>query len=83
MQSQVGCLENTEIVYDNFSLFDVLQKLKDQVRVMSARVGQLDQYWNLVKNPANPSTYYEVLDVKRNIINGITHLLKETKPLSN
>jgi len=70
-------------VYDNFSLFDVLQKLKDQVRVMSARVGELDQYWNLVKNPTNPSTYYEVVEVKRNIINGITHLLKETKPLSN
>lgn len=82
LQSQVGCLENTEIVYDNFSLFDVLQKLKDQVRIMSARVGQLDQYWNLVKNPTNPSTYYEVVEVKRNIINGITHLLKETKPLN-
>jgi len=83
LQSQVGCLENTEIICDDYSLFDVLQKLKDQVRVMGERVSQLDQYMNLIKNPINPPTYQEVIEVKHKIINGITHLLKEIKPLSN
>jgi len=50
---------------------------------MAARVSQLDQCINLVKNPADPSTHQEILKTKKNIINGITHLLKETKPLSN
>lgn len=66
---------------DNFTLFDVLQKLKDQVREIATRVSQLDQYLNLVKNPVNSTTYVDVLRAKRNIINDITNLLKETKPL--
>lgn len=82
-KSQIGCLENTAVITDDFTLFDVLQKFKEQVRVMAARVSQLDQYLNLVKNPANSSTYQEVLKVKQNIISGITQLLEETKPLSN
>lgn len=49
--------------------------------MMATSVSQLDQYLNLIKNPVNPSTHLEVLKVKRNIINDITHLLKETKPL--
>lgn len=60
---------------------DVLQKLKDQVRILASRVSQLDSYLNLVKIPAEPSTPQEMLKVKQNIINNITHLLKETKPL--
>lgn len=50
---------------------------------MAARVSQLDQYLNLIKNPADPSTYQEVLEVKQNIIKGLSCLLRETKPLSN
>lgn len=82
LQSQIECLDTTAVITDNFTLFDVLQKFKDQVRIMAARVSQLDQCMNLVKNPTNPSTHQEVLKVKKNIINGITHLLKETKPLN-
>jgi len=81
LQSQVECLELTDFTSDNFSLFDVLQNLKDQVRTIGERINQLDQYLNIVKNPIDPSTYQEIIEVKRNIINGITHLLKETKPL--
>lgn len=83
MQSQIDCLNHTAILTDNFTLYDVLQKFKDQIRVLAARVSQLEQCMDLVKNPADPSTHQEVLKVKKNIINGITHLLKETKPLSN
>lgn len=83
LQSQIECLDNTTVITDNFTLFDVLNKFKDQVRIMAARVSQLYQCMNLVKNPTDPSTHQEVLKVKKNIINGITHLLKETKPLSN
>lgn len=50
---------------------------------MAAKVSQLHQHLNLIKNPANPPTHQEILKIKRNIINGITDLLKETKPLSN
>lgn len=50
---------------------------------MAARVSQLDQYLNHIKNPVDPSTHQEVLEVKRCIIKGITLLLKDTKPLSN
>ncbi|XP_025206680.1 uncharacterized protein LOC112602684 [Melanaphis sacchari] len=82
LQSQIECLDNTAVITDNYTLYDVLQKFKDQVRVMAARVSQLDQCMNLVNNPADPSTHQEVLKIKKNIINGITHLLKETKPLN-
>ncbi|KAL5236431.1 hypothetical protein ACI65C_003841 [Semiaphis heraclei] len=82
LQSQIECLDNTTVLTDNFTLFDVLKKFKDQVRIMAARVSQLYQCMNLVKNPADPSTHQEVLKIKKNIINGITHLLKETKPLN-
>lgn len=68
---------------DDFTLFDVLQKFKEQVRVMATKLNQLNQHLNLIENPTNPSTHQEVLKIKRNIINDITHLLKETKPLSN
>lgn len=61
----------------------MLQKFKDQVRVMAAKINQLDQYLNLTVNPANPTTQQEIFKVKRNIISDITHLLKDTKPLSN
>lgn len=83
MQSQVACLEKTGILYDNLSLFDVLQNLKDQVRIMGERINQLDQYLNIIQNPTDPSTCQEINEMKRNIIIGITHLLKETKPLCN
>lgn len=71
------------MIADDFTLLDVLQKFKDQVRVLAARVSQLDRHLNLNKNPTDPSTHQEVFKVKRNIISGITSLLKETKPLSN
>jgi len=83
LQSQIECLDSTAVLTDNFTLYDVLQKFKDQIRVMAARVSQLDQCMSLVKNPAYPSTHQEVLKHKKNIINGITHLLKEIRPLSN
>lgn len=82
LTSQISRPENV-VMTDDFTLLDVLQKLKDQVRIMAARVNQLDQYQNFVENPANSSSPQEVLKLKRNIINGITHLLEETKPLSN
>lgn len=71
------------MITDDFTLLDVLNKFKDQVRAMAARVSQLDQYLSLVKNPADLSTHQEMLKVKRSIINDITCLLKETRPLSN
>jgi len=81
IDSQIELIQKQTVLSDNLSLFDVLQKLKDQVREMSSKVSQLDQYSSLIANPAKPSTYLEVLKVKRNIINDITHLLQETKPL--
>lgn len=83
LKSQIDCLENTTVVTDSYTLIDVLQKLKDQVRLMAARISKLDQYLNFVKNPANSPDPQEMLKLRRNIINGITHLLEETKPLCN
>jgi len=77
----VDCLEGTAIVSDNFSLVDVLQKFKDQVRFMASQVSQLDQFMNLVENPPDPSSHLDVFKAKQNIINNITHLLKEIKPI--
>lgn len=82
-ESEIGCLKKTVVLSDDLTLFDVLEKFKDQVRVMATRINQLDKYLNLTINPANPTTQQEILKVKRNIISDITHLLKDTKPLSN
>lgn len=67
---------------DDFSLVDVLYKFKIQVKALAERLNLLDQQLSLNKNPTNPTTHQEVLKIKKNIINGITCLLKETKPLS-
>lgn len=48
---------------------------------MAAKVNELDQHMDLIKNPVNPSTHVEILKIKRNIINDITRLLKKNKPL--
>lgn len=83
LRTQIECLDNTAVMTDDFTLIDVLQKLKDQVRMMATRISQLDQYREFVNNPANSISPQEVLKLKRNIINGMTHLLEQTKPLSN
>lgn len=70
------------MIADDFTLLDVLEKFKDQVRAIATRLTQLDQHLSLNKSPADPSTHQELFKVKRNIISGITSLLKETKPLS-
>ncbi|XP_050439351.1 uncharacterized protein LOC126844909 [Adelges cooleyi] len=84
LETQLEVLENTVVISDDFTLYDVLQKFKEQVRNMNIRVSQLDQYLNLIKNPVNPVkiTQQEILKIKHNIINGITSLLKELKPLN-
>lgn len=83
LRTQINCLDNTTVMTDDFTLIDVLKKLKDQVRMMATRVSQLDHYREFVNNPANTVTPQEVLKLKRNIINGLTNLLEQTKPLSN
>lgn len=60
---------------------DVLEILKNRVRKLATELGQVDQYLSLIQKPAEPTTHLEVLKVKQNIINNITYLLKEMKPL--
>ncbi|VVC37386.1 Hypothetical protein CINCED_3A019041 [Cinara cedri] len=81
-RSQIGVLEKTTIMTDSYSLLDVLAKLKDQVRLMALRVSKLDQYVNFVKNPVHSVEPQEMLKLKQNVINGLTHLVENTKPLS-
>ncbi|XP_025421228.1 uncharacterized protein LOC112691273 isoform X2 [Sipha flava] len=82
VQSQVECLENTEVMTDDFSLVDVLLKFKAQVKALAEILNGLDQQLSLNKSPTNANTHQELLKIKKNIINDITCLLKETRPLN-
>jgi hypothetical protein len=67
---------------DDFSLVDVLLKFKAQVKALAEILNGLDQQLSLNKSPTNANTHQELLKIKKNIINDITCLLKETRPLS-